>query len=97
MFPKIHVPVADSTHQGLLKICSEWIDESEVEAILDLERIKGRGISVEPIESNTSFGVILIENHHVVKIDLHNDKIDHLPDSIKLLTHLRKLNLQLDI
>ena len=50
-------PISDEAHKGLLKIDTEWIDESEVEAILDLERIIGRGISVEPIESNTSFGV----------------------------------------
>ena len=65
-----NIPMADSVHEGQLKIKSLWVYEKEIVAILELEHVLRAGITVYPLGTKTVFSAVFIEDHHVVEISI---------------------------
>ncbi len=65
---------------------------SEVQVMVDLEKIIGRPIPVATVTHWHTFGFEAREQH-VIKLSIHNMGLAHLPDSIDKLEFLQELHI----
>lgn len=64
---------------------------SELQVMLDLEKILGRPIPVASVSHWHTFG-FEAHKHHVIKLSIHNMGLTSLPDSIGNLEYLQELH-----